>query len=109
MGTQYIAAIYWAVSVLSPGSDIVPETNTERMFASVTTLFACFVTALLISIMNSTMVHDRLLAQKVSRDIGELREFMAAKKVPKELRSKIKRYMSQLYQTKTGFNETEVL
>ena len=41
--------------------------------------------------------------------LAELREFMQAKAIPKQLRIKIRRYMETLYEQKSGFDEQQVL
>ena len=41
--------------------------------------------------------------------LAELREFMQAKSIPKQLRIKIRRYMETLYEQKSGFDEQQIL
>jgi cyclic nucleotide gated channel len=65
--------------------------------------------AVLIGMMGSMMVGQKLLEEKVASQIAELREFMEAKKIPKYLRVKIRKFMETLYEEKSGFDEKEVL
>jgi hypothetical protein len=41
--------------------------------------------------------------------LAELREFMQAKAIPRELRIKVRRYMETLYEQKSGFDEQQIL
>ena len=72
-------------------------------------MFGCLMFAVLIGALGSMMVGQKLLEEKVEKQLCELREFMAAKGIPKELRIKIRRYMETLYEQKSGFDESEVL
>ena len=64
---------------------------------------------MLIGVLGSMMVGQKLLEEKVASQVAELREFMAAKGIPKDLRIKIRRFMETLYEHKSGFDEREVL
>ena len=60
-------------------------------------------------VLGSMMVGQKLLEEKVASQVAELREFMVAKGIPKDLRVKIRRFMETLYEHKSGFDEKEVL
>lgn len=65
--------------------------------------------AVLIGMTGSMMVGQKLLEEKVASQIAELREFMEAKRIPKYLRVKIRKFMETLYEEKSGFDEKQVL
>ena len=109
--TRYITAYYWAITTISTVGfgDITAQTTTERVFSIIAEMFGCLMFAVLIGSLGSMMVGQKLLEEKVSKQLSELREFMQAKSIPKALRVKIRRFMETLYEQKTGYNEQDVL
>eukprot|EP01043_Picozoa_sp_COSAG02_P073932 COSAG02_NODE_14581_length_1257_cov_2.759067_1_plen_284_part_00 len=89
--------------------DITGKTDAERVYSIIAEMFGCLMFAVLIGSLGSMMVGQKLLEEKVDKQLCELREFMEAKGIPKELRIKIRRYMETLYVSKSGFDESEVL
>lgn len=89
--------------------DITGKTDAERLYSIVAEMFGCLMFAVLIGSLGSMMVGQKLLEEKVDKQLCELREFMEAKGIPKDLRIKIRRYMETLYVSKSGFDESEVL
>ena len=64
---------------------------------------------MLIGIMGSMMVGNKLLEEKVQTQVVELREFMQHRGISKPLRARVRKYMETLYQQRSGFNEREIL
>eukprot|EP01048_Picozoa_sp_COSAG05_P002460 COSAG05_NODE_101_length_19100_cov_24.260144_13_plen_185_part_00 len=64
---------------------------------------------MLIGIMGSMMVGNKLLEEKVQTQLVELREFMQHRGIPKPLRARVRKYMETLYEQRSGFNEREIL
>ena len=64
---------------------------------------------MLIGIMGSMMVGNKLLEEKVQTQLLELREFMQHRGIPKPLRARVRKYMETLYEQRSGFNEKEIL
>lgn len=89
--------------------DITGKTDAERVYSIIAEMFGCLMFAVLIGSLGSMMVGQKLLEEKVDRQLCELREFMEAKGIPRELRIKIRRFMETLYEQKSGFDESEVL
>ena len=56
----------------------------------------CLMFAMLTGALGSMMVGQKLLEEKVDKQLSELREFMESKGIPKALRTKIRRYMETL-------------
>jgi CRP-like cAMP-binding protein len=110
-GHKYLVAYYWAITTLSTVGygDITAQTPTERIFSLLAEMFGCLAFATLVGTLGSIMVGQKLLEEKVDKQLSELREFMQAKGIPKLLRHKVRRYMETLYEQKTGFDEREVL
>jgi potassium voltage-gated channel Eag-related subfamily H protein 8 len=111
LSTKYITAFYWSITTISTVGfgDIVAQTQSERLFSIMAEMFGSLMFAVLIGVLGSMMVGQKLLEEKVSKQLSELREFMQAKGIPKELRIKIRRYMETLYEHKSGFDEGDVL
>eukprot|EP01043_Picozoa_sp_COSAG02_P022046 COSAG02_NODE_1134_length_14376_cov_382.343700_2_plen_705_part_00 len=109
--TRYVTSYYWAITTISTVGfgDITATTTAERVFAIIAEMFGSLMFAVLIGMTGSMMVGQKLLEEKVASQIAELREFMEAKRIPKSLRVKIRKYMETLYEEKSGFDEKEVL
>ena len=65
--------------------DITPSTTNEKVMAIVAQLFGCFTFATLIGILGSMMMGRHLLAEKVNRQLMEIREFLKIKNIPRPL------------------------
>jgi CRP-like cAMP-binding protein len=89
--------------------DITPQTFAEKVYSILAELFGCLLFAMLIGTLGSMMVGEKLLEEKVNRQLAELREFMDVRRIPKELRVRVRRYMELLYSQKSGFDEKDVL
>ena len=63
----------------------------------------------MIGTVSTLLVSKKLLESKVERQLAELREFLQEKNIPKEIRQQIKHFMQKLYQTRTGYDATEVI
>ncbi len=109
--TRYVTSYYWAITTISTVGfgDITAKTTAERLFSIIAEMFGSLMFAVLIGMTGSMMVGQKLLEEKVASQIAELREFMEAKKIPKYLRVKIRKFMETLYEEKSGFDEKEVL
>jgi hypothetical protein len=69
--TRYWTAYYWAITAISTVGfgDISPQTNTERIFSVIIEIFGCLLFAVLIGSLGSMMVGQKLLEEKVSRQV----------------------------------------
>ena len=59
----------------------------------------------IIGLFGTILLQQKLLEVKVDQQLGELREFLAQKRVSKKVSSHVRKYMSVLYRKKTGYNE----
>jgi hypothetical protein len=109
--TRYITSYYWAITTISTVGfgDITGNTDGERLYSIMAEMFGCLMFAVLIGALGSMMVGQKLLEEKVDKQLSELREFMQVKEIPRELRIKIRRFMETLYEQKSGFDESDVL
>ena len=94
-GTQYITSYYWAITTISTVGygDITGQTNAERLYSVCAEMVGCLLFAMLTGALGSMMVGQKLLEEKVDKQLSELREFMQSKGIPKELRVQIRRFM----------------
>ena len=89
--------------------DITPSTTNEKAMAIVAQLFGCFTFATLIGILGSMMMGRHLLAEKVNRQLMEIREFLKIKNIPRPLALKVRRHMETYFAQNSGFDERTVL
>ena len=76
--------------------DITGQTNLERIYSVIVEMVGCLMFAMLTGALGSMMVGQKLLEEKVDKQLSELREFMQSKRIPKPLRIKIRRFMETL-------------
>ena len=110
-GERYLTSMYWSITTLSTVGfgDISPQTQMERVFCLFAEIFGCLMFATIIGTVSSVAMGQKLLEEKVTRQLAELREFLASKGISRDLRIRVRRYMETLYAAKTGFDEAEVL
>ena len=110
-GDRYLVAVYWSITTLSTVGfgDVTPNTRTERIFNIFAMIFGCLMFATIIGTVSSVAMGQKLLEEKVTRQLAELREFLQSKGINKPLRIRVRRFMETLYTAKSGFDEAEVL
>ena len=59
----------------------------ERICCAIAMMFGCFIFALLIGTLSTVMMGQKLLEEKVDRQMAELREFLVEQKIPVRSRS----------------------
>lgn len=71
LSTRYWTAYYWAITAISTVGfgDISAQTKRERVFSIVIEIFGCLLFAVLIGSLGSMMVGQKLLEEKVSRQV----------------------------------------
>ena len=77
--------------------DISPQTHTERLFCLFAEIFGCLMFATIIGSVSSVAMGQKLLEEKVTRQLAELREFLQSKGINKPLRIRVRRFMETLY------------
>ena len=108
---RYLVAVYWSITTLSTVGfgDVTPNTQNERIFNIFAMIFGCLMFATIIGTVSSVAMGQKLLEEKVTRQLAELREFLQSKGINKPLRIRVRRFMETLYTAKSGFDEAEVL
>lgn len=93
-GTLYVASVYWAVATLSTlgYGDVIPETNAERLFATVCTFIGGAVYAFLLGSVCSIITNLDEGSNTFYRQMDELNRFMKEKAITPELRIKLRDY-----------------
>ena len=71
LSTKYITAYYWAITTISTVGfgDITGETDAERLYSIVAEMFGSLMFAILIGTLGSMMVQNKLLEEKVDKQL----------------------------------------
>eukprot|EP01043_Picozoa_sp_COSAG02_P022233 COSAG02_NODE_1150_length_14208_cov_5.805231_4_plen_438_part_00 len=108
---RYLRTYYWSVGLTSGSArgDIPPIVTGEYLFVISMEVVGTVALGLILGSLSSMFMTTRLLEDKVERQMAELREFLAEKRVPKNLRNRVRHYMDLLYRHKTGYNEQHLM
>lgn len=108
---RYLRTYYWSVGLTSGSArgDIPPIVTGEYLFVISMEVVGTVALGLILGSLSSIFMTSRLLEDKVERQMAELREFLTEKRVPKNLRNRVRHYMDLLYRHKTGYNEQHLM
>jgi len=93
-GTQYLLAVYWALTTLTTVGygDITPANDAERMYALFALLTGALVFGFMLSSIGSLVAAvDRQAALSEER-MDEVKEYMRWRKLPRDLVMRLRRY-----------------
>ena len=102
---RYLHTFWWSISILLASemiTDITPRLVGEVIFTIVCQIFSAVLFGLIIGTVGQLLLSSKLLEEKVDKQLAELREFMAAKRIPRSLRRRIRDFMETLFRSKTG-------
>ena len=85
-------AFPWPFAALS-----LPFVDLPLPFVDLSQIIGCAIFSIVIGLFGSLLVERKMLEQKVETQLGELREFLQQKRVPKKLAQQVRQYMRVLY------------
>ena len=111
IGTRYLNAIYWAVATMTTVGygDIHAKSDTEMVFSlfamAIGGIFYGYLIANISNLVNTQNQNDRRYVEKMN----EIRAYVAARRVPRELRRRLMKYYKHYFTEKTALDETRIL
>lgn len=111
VGQQYLYSVYWALTTLTTVGygDITAQNDLERAY----TMFALLVSAMVFAYLmgDITALIASLDKQKAMIDsrMDAVKEYASWRKLPNDLRIRVRRYYTHFFQEQPGFDETEIL
>jgi len=89
---QYMTALHWAVTQMTPGSmSVVPQNSLERAWNVLCLILGLFVSALLISQLSAKMVRVQTVNGTQLQQMETLSRFLVEHDVPRSLAQRIRR------------------
>ena len=92
---KYITSLYWALTTTTTVGygDISPSTRNERIYAMFGMILACGVFAFIIGSIETILKDQSQSAAQFKEKILHTNQYLMARKVPKPLRDKVRRYL----------------
>jgi len=100
---QYISALYWAVTTMFTVGygDISALTSPERACCMVCMLISCVMYAYIVGSIGSLVKNSSQVADNLREQMINMNRFLARRRIPKELRLKIQRYLQYMIEEKS--------
>ena len=111
VGDLYIASLYWAFTTMTTVGygDILPVTRDERIVAILVMIIGATLFGYVIgNVAATTMSHDIAKARKEDR-LLEVSSYLREKHVSRSVRKKVEEFFHYLYETRSAFDEQEIL
>jgi len=107
----YLTSVYWAVTTLTTVGygDISPSNDFERSYALFAMLLAALVFGYTISNIGSLVASLDRQAALLEEKTDAVKEYIAWRKLPRELSLRIKKHFSFFYTRRAAFDEVELL
>eukprot|EP00232_Nephroselmis_pyriformis_P004492 CAMPEP_0182913664 /NCGR_PEP_ID=MMETSP0034_2-20130328/38155_1 /TAXON_ID=156128 /ORGANISM="Nephroselmis pyriformis, Strain CCMP717" /LENGTH=562 /DNA_ID=CAMNT_0025050391 /DNA_START=251 /DNA_END=1936 /DNA_ORIENTATION=+ len=111
LSTKYISAIYWATATMTGVGygDVYAESMAERIYSIFTQMIGASLFGFLIGNISSLLESIDVRSSGYRRRMAELRDYMADRKLPKQLQGRIKRYYEYYLARTSVFNEEDIL
>ena len=108
---EWLTSFYWAITTMTTigYGDITATTQTERAVACVVMIMGCGFFAWSTGTITSVLTTKAACKERFTNKLEELAEFMGARALPAELRSKIRSFYMLRFPTMKIFNEELIL
>jgi voltage-gated potassium channel len=110
-GTVYVKSLYWTITTLTTVGygDIIPETNTQRIFAICVMILGIGVYGYLIGNIAGMLAKRDPSKTNYLANLEKLNALVHFRKIPVELRNKIRNYYRYMWKQKLGYDESVFL
>lgn len=111
IGTQYLASLYWSVTTWTTVGygDVLPGTNEEKIYACLAQIFGGLMFGILVARTSGLVSRGSVADAKLRERMDKIAEFLRVKRVPLDLRRRIRIFLELLYQQESAFDNKEFL
>jgi len=110
---QYATCLYWAITtMITVGyGDIVPNTAAEKICVTFCMLGSCVMFAYIVGSIGNLITRTTELEDKMRLQMVNINRFLAFRKIPREIRNKIRKYLEYTMKEKQKqhVDEAEVM
>lgn len=102
----WLTAFYWAVTTLTTVGygDITANTEAEMGFSIMAECVGTVIFSIVMGTLSKLVSKGEVLRGKHDMEQTAIKEFMTAKRIPKNLQLKVRKYMDHLFAFKRGFD-----
>ncbi len=106
---QYATSLYWAITtMITVGyGDITPNTANEKVCVMVCMLVSCVMFAYIVGSIGNLITRASELADKMRMQMVNINKFLAYRRIPKEVRNKIRKYLEYAMEEKQKLHMDE--
>ncbi|OQX29676.1 MAG: hypothetical protein B0D92_02550 [Spirochaeta sp. LUC14_002_19_P3] len=107
----YLEAYYWTVTTLTTigYGDITPETSTQFIYTIVVMLIGAALYGFIIGNIANIIANIDVAKSKFRERMENISTFLQYRNMPKSLQNRITKYYDYLWETRRGYEESEIL
>jgi len=107
----YLRSLYWAVTTIATigYGDVTPVTPVQTLFTIVVEVVGAGLYGYVIAIFASLIANMDSARSKFLEQISEIQAFLNFRKIPPQLQRQIHHYFDYLWESRRGYNESDVL
>lgn len=109
--TTYIKAIYWSFSTLTTVGygDIVPKTNSQMLYASMTQLIGVGLFGYIFSNIASIIARRDAAREHHMNHLDQVETFMRLNDIPYSIRTRVRSYYQYMWKFKKGYLDNAII